>query len=360
MNSTKTASMSARMSAGIQTLNPGYFALVMATGIVSVGLYLNGWDALSTALLVITSCAYVILIGLYAIRFVRFRTEMIADFFDPAKTFAFFTFIAGTNVLGTRLAVGGMYTPALYLLIFSFACFLILGYVIPWAAFLGKAKRPILPKANGTWFIWAVAAQSVAVLAATLQPQYSSMAREFAMVAVGFWAIGLFIYATVGVCICIRMLTYDVEAKDFTTPYWITMGALAITILAGGKITQMLDAPMVDATRGVVTATSALCWSIATWLIPPIIAIGWWRHISSRIPLRYEPPLWSMVFPLGMYAVSSQTIGNAAHLPIVFNVGHWELWVAALVWVVVFVGLLLNLTRTVLFRPRSATVSGPS
>lgn len=346
---------SQRMDSGLKTLNPGYFALVMATGIVSVGLYMNGWYAPSALLLIIALVAYVILVVLYVMRFFKHRKQMVDDFFDPAKAFAFFTFIAGTNVLGTRLVVQGMLTIGLVLLALSLVSFLILGYAIPWASFLGRMKHPILPKANGTWFIWTVAAQSVAVLSATLQPHFKDYAREFALFAVGFWAIGLFIYATVGICIMIRMLLYDVEAKDFTTPYWITMGALAITILAGGKITEMLDAPMVDATRSVVTGTSALCWSIATWLIPPILAIGWWRHIMCHIPLRYEPPMWSMVFPLGMYGVSSQTIGQAAHLPIVTNIGHYEIWVAVAVWAVVFFGLLRTLYSTLFTSAKAAT-----
>jgi hypothetical protein len=35
---------------------------------------------------------------------------------------------------------------------------LILGYVVPWTAALGHRHRPVLQDANGTWFIWVVAA----------------------------------------------------------------------------------------------------------------------------------------------------------------------------------------------------------
>ncbi|MDP4015490.1 MAG: tellurite resistance/C4-dicarboxylate transporter family protein [Candidatus Nanopelagicales bacterium] len=339
----------------MKTLNPGYFALVMATGIISIGLRMNGWNEISVALLVIGVCAYLVLVTLYVTRFVKYREQMVDDFLDPSKAFAFFTFIAGTNVLGTRLVLQGLVTLGLCLLGLSILSFLILGYAIPWASFLGRAKHPILRKANGTWFIWTVAAQSIAVLAATLQPHFAPVAREFAMVGVGFWAIGLFIYAGVGICILLRILLYDIDAKDFAAPYWVSMGALAITILAGGKITEMLDAPMVDATRGVVTGTSALCWSIATWLIVPLLAIGWWRHVTNRIPLRYEPPLWSMVFPVGMYGVSSQTIGEAAHLPVVFAIGHYEVWVAVAVWLIVFIGLLRTLAMTVFVSPKQTS-----
>ena len=32
---------------------------------------------------------------------------------------------------------------------------------------------------------------------------------------------------------------------------------------------------------------------------------GFWKHVANRMPLHYEPVMWSGVFPLGMYAVAS-------------------------------------------------------
>lgn len=53
---------SARLSAGVRTLTPGYFALVMATGIASVGLDLVGHPVPSRTLLWLagrrTSCLW--------------------------------------------------------------------------------------------------------------------------------------------------------------------------------------------------------------------------------------------------------------------------------------------------------------
>ena len=83
------------------------------------------------------------------------------------------------------------------------------------------------------------------------------------------------------------------------------MGATAITVVAGARIVQMADAPMVAATRGLIAGTAVLFWAFGTWLIPPPIAAGVWRHVVHRIPLRYEATAWSVVFPLGMYGVGS-------------------------------------------------------
>ena len=53
-----------------------------------------------------------------------------------------------------------------------------------------------------------------------------------------------------------------------------------------------------------------------------LVAAGWWRHRVHRVPLRYESSLWSVVFPLGMYAVASIYLGRADDLPIVEAFGY--------------------------------------
>jgi tellurite resistance protein TehA-like permease len=127
------------------------------------------------------------------------------------------------------------------------------------------------------------------------------------------------------------------------------MGACAITVLAGARIVEMDNAPMVDVTRGLVAGASVMFWAFATWLIPALVAAGWWRHGQNRLPLRYEATLWSIVFPLGMYAVAGLYLGQADSLPIVEGIGRaWLVAVALPVWAVTFGAMLLNVYRTVL------------
>lgn len=123
------------------------------------------------------------------------------------------------------------------------------------------------------------------------------------------------------------------------------MGATAITVLAGARIVQMADAPAVTATRGLVAGVSVVFWAFGTWLIPPLVAVGVWRHVVHRVPLRYEAPLWSVVFPLGMYGVASQNLGQTDHLPAVNAIGANESWVALAASALTFVAMLAHLAR---------------
>ena len=72
-----------------------------------------------------------------------------------------------------------------------------------------------------------------------------------------------------------------------------------------------------------------------------------WRHGLRRIPLVYQPTLWSMVFPLGMYSVAGIYLGAANHLPLVERVGTTWFWVGLLAWVLVAIGMALDVTRKV-------------
>lgn len=332
------------MRAGVQTLHPGYFALVMATAIMSVGMQIHRTYALSVGLLWVACVAYVVLVVLHVWRLIASRAEVAADLGDPRRGFGLFTFVAATNVLGARLNLDGHHRLALVLLGIGSVSWVVLGYLVPWTAVLARAHRPVVQDANGTWFIWVVASQSVAVLAAALEPAITLGRRELAVLAVFSWSVGVFLYAAVGIFVAARMLLYPLLPADLTPPYWVAMGATAITVVAGARIVEMADAPMVAATRGLIAGTSVVFWAFGTWLIPPLVAAGVWRHVRRGVPLLYEPTLWSIVFPLGMYGVGGLSLGHADHLPIVRAIGAYESWAALAVWSITFVAMLAHLS----------------
>jgi len=341
------------MRAAVRTLNPGYFALVMASGIVSIAMHNHDLTVVSVILLWICGLSYAVLLLATCWRLTSFRTEMRADLADPRRGFGYFTFVAGTDVLGTRLALDVHYAAGIAFLVVGSLSWLLLGYVVPWTAVLGHRNRPVIAGANGTWFIWVVASQSIAVLAAALEPMADSGRHELALLAVFCWSVGVFLYGAAGIFVAARLMLYDLRPEDLTQPYWVSMGATAITVVAGARIVQMADAPMVSAVHGLVAGASVLFWAFGTWLIPVLVAAGWWRHATHRIPVRYDPTWWSVVFPLGMYGVGSHYLGVADHLPIVKEIGADESWVALAAWILTFVAMLRHLHST-LVRPANS------
>lgn len=316
----------------VATLHPGAFAFVMATGIVSVGMDQQGFVIISRVLLGIGLVAWVVLLLALAARCLLHRDRVVADLHDPVVAFGFFTVVAGTDVLAVRLS-DEYWQVSAAMLTFAAIVGIFLGYGVPWAAALGRQERPVLQHVNGTWFIWVVASQSVATAAASIEPQVSTGRAEIAVLAVAAWSVGIVLYAACAVFVALRILLYPFTPADLNPPYWVSMGAMAITVVAGAKIIEMDSTPIIDATSGLIGGLSVLGWAWATWLIPVLFAVGLWRHIVHRIPVAYEATWWSIVFPLGMYAVAGMYIGRADSLPIVERIGAAWLWVGAAAWV---------------------------
>ena len=320
-------------------LSPGYFAMVMATGIVAIGAEQRGWHTLSVVLLIATAIEYIVLVILNIWRLAAYRAAVGADLHNSRTAFLFFTFVAGTNVLAVGLAGQGFLTVAAVLLTISTIAWLLLGYTVPWVAVLSRTQRSVLTEANGTWFIWVVAAQSVAVGAATLEPHFDNARDALAILAVTAWSVGVVLYVACAVYVSLRLMVYPFDPKELDPPYWVSMGAIAITVVAGARIVEMSSAPMVDAVRGLVAGLVVVFWCFATWLIPVLTAVGYWRHVARGVPFRFDPTWWSIVFPLGMYAVAGMYLGRADDLPIVAWIGETWMWVAVAAWTVAFIGM---------------------
>jgi tellurite resistance protein TehA-like permease len=313
----------------VRDLNPGVFAFVMATGIVSTDMSSDGVPVLSAVLLVIAALGFVALVAVSGLRLLWWPRRMAADVVSP-RGFAFLTFSAAADVLAVRLAVGGWWWPAIVLLALGAAGWLLLGYGVPLGLIADDRRHPRLDQVNGTWFIWVVGTQSVATAAAALAP--SGPTTAFAVAGSVCWAIGVVLYVLLAGISLARLLVRPVTPTELVPAYWVFMGAAAITILAGARL---LVLPGTLLSRGLFANTSLVLWSFCSWLIPLLLALGVWRHLVRRVPLRYETALWSMVFPIGMYGAASIQLGAATGTHWLAAVGRVEAWVALAVWLVV-------------------------
>jgi tellurite resistance protein TehA-like permease len=320
----------------VRHLDPSVFAFVMATGIVSTAMNVNGLPTVSIALLVIGVVGYVALAGASAWRLLRWRERLLADLVSP-RGFGFLTFVAASNVLADRLAIGGWWRPATVLQALGVLGWLALGYGVPLGLITDPRRYPRLDQVDGTWVLWVVGTQSVAVATASLVPR--GLAGVLVVLAVACWAIGLVLYLLVAGLGLARLLLRPVVSTELIPPYWVFMGAAAITVLAGAYLLALPDAIRL-VPRDLVAGMSMAMWSFCTWLIPLLLALGVWRHVVRRVPLRYESALWGMAFPIGMYAVASYQLGQATATPWLTAFGRGAAWIAFAVWALVFTAML--------------------
>ena len=281
-----------------------------------------------------------------AIRLAVFRSSVTADIQAPERVFGFFTIVAGIDVLGVRLGTAGHPLATAILAGLAAALWLTLTYGVPASLLLTRERDSVLGGVNGTWLLWVVGTQSLSVAASALVPAWPSQSGLLAPAAVGLWSVGLVLYLLLVSLILLRWLTVAMTPATLGPPYWILMGATAITVLAGARILNLPAAlPVTRATAGFVEGFSFTLWAFGTWWIPLLIVLGLWRHVRRHWPLSYEPTLWSVVFPLGMYSVATLSFGKVAHLSFMEPLGRFMLWVAVAAWVVVAVAFLVRLAR---------------
>ena len=329
----------------IATLFPGYFALVMATGIIAVAADQQNLDLLAEVLYVITAVAYVVLAVLLATRMVRFWSNFAADVTNHAKGFAFLTTVAATNVLASAsIVIHGWWNLAWALWWASLVLWAAFVYTTLIAVVTDSDKPGLQGGINGSWFLLTVSTQSIAVVAGLFLTRTDSDALAFAAIAA--FTLGVVLYLIVMTMVFLRWTFHPLDPTEADPPAWIAAGAVAITVLAGSNILLAAGqaparvarlAPFIEGL--VVTA-----WATATFWFPLMIAIGIWRHVVRRVPLRYHPSYWAMVFPLGMYGAATYRMNAAIDLGALAWLPKIELLVALAAWTVTFAGLGWHLT----------------
>src|SRR5262245_27220868 len=90
---------------GVRDLHPAYFAMAMATGIVSIASYLLGLRWIAVSLYWLNIPIYVVLWILTLLRIARFPGQVAEDLTSHARGVGFFTTVAATCVLGSQFLV---------------------------------------------------------------------------------------------------------------------------------------------------------------------------------------------------------------------------------------------------------------
>jgi tellurite resistance protein TehA-like permease len=337
----------------IAALFPGSFALVMATGIVSIAAFQQGFETLARVFLAVNAVAYVVLWALTIVRLVRFPGRVRDDMATHQRGVGFLTIVAGTNVLGSEIVLLTSWNGlALGLWIVGLVLWLAITYWFLTAVTVRAEKPPLEAGIGGAWLLLVVSTESIAALGALLAPSVYA-ARGLLLASTLAHLVGLMLYVVVIGLIFYRWTFFPLSGEQVTPPYWINMGALAITALAGSNLVSAAGSwEALDRLVPFLTGTTLLAWGFATWWIPLLLAIGVWRHGAQRVPLRYDPQYWSLVFPLGMYAASTFRLEAALDVGLSSAIAATAFWIALTAWLVTALGLAMS-SRALVRPPRA-------
>jgi tellurite resistance protein TehA-like permease len=341
----------------IATLFPGYFALVMATGIIAIASQQQTIDWLADSLYVVAAASYVVLVVLIVVRLVVFPQRLVADLTSHAKGFGFLTIVAGTNVLASASAlIHGWWTLGEVLWWCSLALYVVLVYTALISDVLRHDKPALGAGINGSWFLLTVSTQSIAAFGALLLGHDPS--DFLAFVCVAAFCLGLVLYLIVMTMVFLRWTFQPLEPTEADPPAWIAAGAVAITVLAGSNLlATRTTSSRVDRLVPLIEGLVTLAWATATFWFPVMVAIGVWRHLVRHVPLRYHPSYWGLVFPLGMYGAATFRMRSAIQLDQLEWAPKITLGVALAAWAATFTGLVVQGGRAAAARVRLTTVT---
>jgi len=333
----------------LESLHPAYFALVMATGIVAIAAHLHGLEPLPAVLLGANALFFAGLVTATAVRALRYPTAFLADLGSHSRGVGFFTAVAATGVLGAQLVVqldaGRL---ALLFWVATGVLWLVVTYGVLAVLTVKEEKPRLADGLNGGWLVSVVATQSTAILTVlvlstgTLQ----GFAEPLMFASLVLWLGGGALYMWLMTLIFYRYTFERMSPADLTPPYWINMGAVAISTLAGAILLQQAAlSPVVAGLSSFIKGMTLFYWAIGTWWIPMLLVLGVWRYVIRGIPFAYNPLYWGGVFPLGMYSACTYRLAEILEAPFLMPLSRAFIFIALAAWTATFAGLVESLVR---------------
>ena len=149
----------------------------------------------------------------------------------------FFTVVAGTSVLGSQLLiVAGQFRIAAVLWLLALILWAVIMYTFFAAMTVRENKPTIEGGLNGAWLLAVVATQSISVLGTLLVGHLADYREPILFFTLCMFLLGCMLYIPLITLIFYRFTFVNVTTASLTSPYWINMGAVAITTLAGARL----------------------------------------------------------------------------------------------------------------------------
>lgn len=276
---------------------------------------------------------------------------------DHRRGVGFFSAVAGTCVLGSQsILISGNYRAGTLLWGVGIALWIASTYTIFTILIIKENKPSLAEGITGSWLLTVVAARSIAVLSALLASHWEQPQRlEANFLALSMWLWGGMLYIWMISLIFYRHVFFTFSPDDLEPPYWINMGAMAISTLGGATlIANARGAWFLRSLLPFLEGFTIFFWATGTWWIPMLVILFIWRHGYKRFPLTYDPLYWGAVFPLGMYTVCTFAITQEMGLTFLAFIPKAFVYLALGAWLLAFAGLGRRITRN-LFRALSSS-----
>jgi tellurite resistance protein TehA-like permease len=318
----------------------------MATGIVSVAMEDQGFVTVARVLFALNVATYAVLVFAGVARIATSARVVAAELGDHVRGPAFLTIVAGTCVLGVQCTeLVGWRSAGAGLWVLGLVSWSVLIYAFFAAVTLVEPKPRLEHGIDGAWLLATVSTESIAVLGTMVADRFARPDIVVFACLVLFLA-GAMLYILVIGLIFFRWIFRPMGAHMLTPTYWINMGAVAITTLAGARLIETAPAyAFVAGIEHFLAGFTLFFWATGTWWIPLLVAVFAWRHLHQRVPIRYDPQYWSLVFPLGMYSVATHAYAKGTGLAFLDPLARVAGDVSLIAWMLAATGLVHGLLQ---------------
>lgn len=290
--------------------NTRWFTAVMATVTIASVSQWYGYEKTApyffiTGLIIFLSVAVFMIM-----RAVLFYREVKNEIVDPEKTLYFFTIVSGVNFIGVCLSkIFFLHTAAnifwfvaiglwLGISLFSFSILFL---------YQKSENRNIEDILHGGWFFAVIGTQSTAFLGIIVAEHAVRHIVLIQLFSFALWSIGASLYLIFAALIIFRLIFYKFSSNTGISPYWMNVGAAALTALTGTVLHQHIQSiggSLVDFLT-FLKGISLFFWAVGLWWLPFLLILTVRRHACSDDGVVFTVGYWESAFTLGLCSVST-------------------------------------------------------
>ncbi|HUX22125.1 MAG TPA: tellurite-resistance/dicarboxylate transporter [Spirochaetia bacterium] len=349
----------------IRTFAPSWFASVMGTGALALGLFSYGssFHPLVTAgkiLFIVNIILFVILLVPWTLRWILYPKETLADLHHPVMANFFPTVSAGLIVLALDfIVIGQNFELGAILWAIGSVVTIFFSILTPYFMFTSTSTR--LDHMNPGFFIPPVALLVIPLGGGLLLPHLSANLVPI-VVLFNFFGLGagFFLYLALLAITLYRFILHEPLPAALAATVWINLGPLGAA--AVGLINIAKATPFITMKEPYFVA-ALLIWGFALWWL--MMAVVMSLHYIGRMKFPYGLSWWGFTFPTGALVLASHSLAAALSMPLIDHIGFALLWLLVALWIMTLAKTVQRTIDGSLFRPakqaeapRAAEVSG--
>lgn len=292
------------------------FSIVMATGIISLVAEISGAYILARLLFILNNIIYLSCLVLSLCKFYANPYKIFFEMIHYQKGPNYLTVIAASCIIGIQYC---HFTIFIYLSVILFYISILCYFVFITILFIGmmlSKKKPTLTIGiDGGWLLCTVSGCSLIILGENIH-HFIHFNIISIIIFICLWSVSLMFYFIMITLIFFRFFFRPLNLSQFSFSYWINMGALAISALAGCNLITIIEQSPFEFISIFILIISFFLWLIAIWWGVFLTVFFIFKFLFSAKNPRYTLQNWSAVFPIGMLYVSTNVILKKIQLPI--------------------------------------------